>query len=103
MQNTNDKTKAITKAMPSTNRDIFTRDINGKLISPDDKDFAQILAVIETTQKLLHKLNTQLLDKDSIRAVFSEIVGYEVDCSAWILPPFYTDFGRNIRVGKTSL
>ncbi|WP_270961164.1 sugar O-acetyltransferase [Campylobacter upsaliensis] len=81
--------KATTNATPSTDRDIL--DINGELISPDDKDFSQILAVIENTQKL---------DKDSLRAVFSEIVGYEVDSSTWIFPPFYTDFGRNIKVGK---
>ncbi|WP_270989517.1 sugar O-acetyltransferase [Campylobacter upsaliensis] len=85
------KAKATTNATPSTDRDIFTRDINGELISPDDKDFSQILIVIENTQKL---------DKDSLRAIFSEIVGYEVDSSVWIFPPFYTDFGRNIRVGK---
>ena len=100
MQDIN-KAKATTNATPSTDRDIL--DINGELISPDDKDFSQILAVIENTQKLVHKLNTQALDKDSLRAVFSEIVGYEVDCSTWIFPPFYTDFGRNIKVGKTSL
>lgn len=50
-------------------KDIFTRDINGKLISPDNKDFSQILEVIENTQKLVHKLNIQALDKDSARAV----------------------------------
>lgn len=94
------KAKAITNATPRTDRDIFTRDLNGELISPDDKDFPQILEIIENTQKLVHRLNTQMLDKDSVRAVFSEIVGYEVDSSAWILPPFYVDFGRNIRVGK---
>ena len=92
MQDIN-KAKATTNATPSTDRDIL--DINGELISPDNKDFSQILAVIENTQKL---------DKDSLRAVFSEIVGYivgyEVDCSTWIFPPFYTDFGRNIKVGK---
>ncbi|WP_416346890.1 sugar O-acetyltransferase [Campylobacter upsaliensis] len=70
---------------------MFTRDINGELISPNDKDFSQILAVIE---------HTQMLDKDSAKAIFSEIVGYEVDSSTWIFPPFYTDFGRNIKVGK---
>lgn len=94
------KAKAATNATPRTNKDIFTRDLNGELISPDDKDFPQILEIIENTQKLVHRLNTQMLDKDSVRAVFSEIVGYEVDSSAWILPPFYVDFGRNIRVGK---
>lgn len=72
----NNKAKATTNATPSTDRDIFTRDINGELISPDDKDFSQILAVIENTQKLVHRLNTQMLDKDSARAIFSEIVGY---------------------------
>ncbi|MEB2807812.1 hypothetical protein Q9Q60_07800 [Campylobacter upsaliensis] len=77
MQDIN-KAKATTNATPSTDRDIL--DINGELISPDDKDFSQILAVIENTQKL---------DKDSLRAVFSEIVGYEVDSSTWIFPPFY--------------
>lgn len=85
------KAKATTNATPRTNKDIFTRDLNGELISPDDKDFSQILEIIE---------NTQMLDKDSVRAVFSEIVGYEVDSSTWIIPPFYVDFGRNIKVGK---
>lgn len=94
------KAKAATNATPRTDIDIFTRDLNGELISPDDKDFPQILEIIENTQKLVHRLNTQMLDKDSVRAVFSEIVGYEVDSSAWILPPFYVDFGRNIKVGK---
>ncbi len=31
-------------------KDIFTRDLNGELISPDDKDFSQILEIIENTQ-----------------------------------------------------
>ena len=65
--------KATTNATPSTDRDIFTRDINGELISPDDKDFSQILAVIEHTQKLVHKLNTQMLDKDSARAILVKL------------------------------
>ena len=54
-------------------KDIFTRDINGELISPDDKDFSQILAVIENTQKLVHRLNTQALDKDSARGVLVKL------------------------------
>lgn len=67
------KAKATTNATPRTNKDIFTRDLNGELISPDDKDFSQILAVIENTQKLVHRLNTQALDKDSVRAVLVKL------------------------------
>ncbi|WP_233705528.1 DapH/DapD/GlmU-related protein [Helicobacter cinaedi] len=91
------KVKKLQQTLRQAQIETFSR---GELISPDDKDFSQILAVIENTQKLVHKLNTQMLDKDSVRAIFSEIVGYEVDSSVWIFPPFYTDFGRNIKVGK---
>lgn len=50
------KAKAATNATPRTDIDIFTRDLNGELISPDDKDFPQILEIIENTQKLVHRL-----------------------------------------------
>ena len=44
------KAKATTNATLRTDRDIFTRDVSGELISPDDKDFSQILTVIEHTK-----------------------------------------------------
>ena len=39
-------------------------------------------------------------DPDEIRALFSEIIGKTVDESVALFPPFYTDFGKNITVGK---
>ncbi|HIQ66138.1 MAG TPA: sugar O-acetyltransferase [Candidatus Coproplasma stercoravium] len=35
-----------------------------------------------------------------LRALFSELVGQKVDEGFGLFPPFYTDYGRNIRVGK---
>ena len=32
--------------------------------------------------------------------MFSRLTGAAVDESFWLLPPFYTDFGKNIRVGR---
>ena len=39
-------------------------------------------------------------DADEIRAVFSELVGYKVDDSFSLIPPFYTSGGENLRVGR---
>lgn len=35
-----------------------------------------------------------------MRAIFSRLTGAAVDGSFWLMPPFYTDFGRKIRVGR---
>jgi len=39
-------------------------------------------------------------DAEEIRAVFSELVGYTVDDSFSLIPPFYTTGGENLRVGR---
>ncbi|WP_104697498.1 MULTISPECIES: sugar O-acetyltransferase [unclassified Helicobacter] len=80
--------------------DILERDLKGELVSTDDKDFYKILEIITQTQKLISKLNTGYHEPKKVREIFSQIIGKDVDPSVWILPPFYTDFGRNIEVGK---
>ena len=89
-----------TTPTPPSERDIFTRDREGELIHPSDEGFEGLLEVIRHTHRLTHRLNTQALSDEEVRQIFSEIIGAEVDSSTWILPPFYTDFGRNIRIGK---
>ena len=39
-------------------------------------------------------------DAAEIRAVFSELVGYRVDDSFVLIPPFYTAHGTEIRIGR---
>ena len=39
-------------------------------------------------------------DAAEVRAVFSELVGYRVDDSFVLIPPFYTAHGTEIRVGR---
>lgn len=39
-------------------------------------------------------------DPAAMRRLFSRLTGVEVDESFWLMQPFYTDFGRNIRVGR---
>jgi acetyltransferase-like isoleucine patch superfamily enzyme len=45
-------------------------------------------------------MNAGYRDPDEVRALFSRLTGTAVDESFWLLPPFYSDFGKNIRVGK---
>ena len=80
--------------------DIFERDLLGEPISIHDKEYDKVKAVIDNAQKILAELNLSYHTKDEVTAIFSKLTGNEVDASFELLPPFYTDFGRNITVGQ---
>lgn len=50
--------------------------------------------------KLTAELNSGYHTPEEIRALFSRITGKKVDPSFSMFPPFYTDCGKNITVGK---
>lgn len=52
------------------------------------------------TRRVLMDLNTNYHTDEEIVRLFCEITGTEVDPSFRIFPPFYTDFGKNIHLGK---
>ena len=52
-------------------------------------------------QKITMKINTQFHEPEEMVRLFSELTGKEVDESFRIFPPFYTDFGKNITLGKS--
>lgn len=54
----------------------------------------------ERARQITFPLNATYRSPEEVRALLSELFGYEVDPSVRLFPPFYTDFGRNIRVGK---
>lgn len=85
---------------PTTNRDILTRDLAGELVDMNDKEFPKIRDIIMRTIALTNKLNSGAHSPKKVRKIFSKIIGQKLDESTWIIPPFYVDFGRNIRVGK---
>ncbi|MBR0270549.1 MAG: sugar O-acetyltransferase [Methanobrevibacter sp.] len=51
-------------------------------------------------QKITCELNYKYHEFDEIRELFSELIGKEVDDEFRVFPPFYTDFGKNIHLGK---
>jgi len=59
-----------------------------------------MLAVCQETLKKTMKLNNQYHTPEEIVQIMSEITGVQIDASFNMFPPFYTDFGRNIHIGK---
>jgi len=81
-------------------RDIFERERAGELISLDDPEYPKIGAMITEAQRVIAEMNTGYRNPAELRALFARLTGASIDPSFWLLPPFYTDFGRNIRVGR---
>ena len=54
----------------------------------------------DSARRITFELNGSYHTPDEVRALLSRLFGYEIDPSVRVFPPFYTDFGRNIAVGK---
>jgi acetyltransferase-like isoleucine patch superfamily enzyme len=79
--------------------DIFDRMRAGEAFRPDEPDFAPAQAIINRTLSLMPALNTAT-DVEQVRERLGEIIGSGIDSSTTIFAPFYTNFGRFIRIGK---
>ena len=54
----------------------------------------------DEARRITFELNGSYHAPDEVRALLSRLFGREVDPSLRVFPPFYTDFGKNIHVGK---
>lgn len=54
----------------------------------------------DEAQKITARINGTYHTPAELRALFSELTGGDVDEGFRLFPPFYTDFGKNIRLGK---
>ncbi|HCW6783639.1 TPA: sugar O-acetyltransferase, partial [Legionella pneumophila] len=62
---------------------------------------AAMSANIKRAMTITAKLNRLTFnDTDEIRALFSELIGKQVDESFLLIPPFYTAGGDEIRIGR---
>ena len=56
--------------------------------------------MIQRALKITSELNNVYHTPEEVRRIFSELTGQEVDGGFVLFPPFHTDFGMNITVGK---
>lgn len=54
----------------------------------------------EAARRITFELNGSYHTPEEVRALLSRLFGREADPSLRVFPPFYTDFGKNIRIGK---
>lgn len=54
----------------------------------------------DEAMRITCELNSSYHTPKEIRALFSKLIGKQVDASFMIFPPFYTDCGKNITIGK---
>lgn len=80
--------------------DILTRDKSGLPVSSKEKDFTVIEKIQINTRKILAEINFGYKSDDEIRVLFEKITERKIEKSTTILPPFQTDFGKNIILGK---
>lgn len=80
--------------------DIFERDLSGEMVSPSDPGYDQLINTIWDAMKTATELNDGYHTPDEVRQLLGEIIGQKVDGSVTLLPPFYVDYGKHIKIGK---
>lgn len=74
---------------------------SGGSFGDDPAIFMEMRKYIAENRKLMYEMNYQWHDnEDEIRELFSRIISKPVDASVRITTPLFTDFGKNITVGK---
>ncbi|OUJ67844.1 DapH/DapD/GlmU-related protein [Hymenobacter crusticola] len=86
--------------MHNQGKGIFERLKAGESLRKDDPEYAQFATVVARTIRLCTELNASALELDQVRDRLSAIIGSEIDASTTIFPPFYTNFGQFISLGK---
>ncbi|WP_215226170.1 DapH/DapD/GlmU-related protein [Echinicola shivajiensis] len=83
----------------SSEKNIFDRFLEGESIPMDDPGFEQLSEEVDHTIVLSTQLNNST-NVNEIREYLSEIIGEKVDESTRVFAPFYTNYGKNISLGK---
>ncbi|MCE7039055.1 DapH/DapD/GlmU-related protein [Dyadobacter sp. CY312] len=86
--------------MEEKEADIFARMRTGELIRKEDPGYEDFGTAVAGTIQLCVRMNAEATDLNDVRNRLSEIIGNEIDKSTTIFPPFYTNFGRHITLGK---
>src|SRR5690625_5022176 len=73
----------------------------GNPIRGEDKELHGMLTQCSfEAQSITMELNSSYHSKEEIVEIFRTLTGSKVDDSFMCFPPFYTDFGKNITIGK---
>jgi acetyltransferase-like isoleucine patch superfamily enzyme len=72
---------------------------DGKPVSMAHPDMGQLADEAYDAFSILSRFN-QTFSLEKARAVLGELIGMEVPDTTTVYPPFYTNYGKNIKLGK---
>ena len=73
---------------------------SGRIIGEDPKVIETMRYYSREAQKITMEINNTYHEPEELRELFSRLIGKPVDDQFGLFPPFYTDFGKNIMLGK---
>lgn len=73
---------------------------SGKTLTMDEEALETCNYYSQEAQKITTELNTKYHEFDERRKLFSQLINQELDEGFRVFTPFYTDFGKNIHLGK---
>ncbi len=72
----------------------------GEYVVAGSETHLEMHALSDEARRIAAELNNGYHTSEQLRVLFSKLIGREVDPSFGLFPPFYTDCGKNIRLGK---
>ena len=83
------------------NLEQFLKHLNsGKPVKGGSEAHLFMHGVSQEALKITAEINGSYHEPQQLRALFSRLIGQPVDESFAMFPPFYTDCGKNIHIGK---
>ena len=73
---------------------------SGERVAAGSETHQYMTKLSNKATKIMALLNNSYHTPEKIRELFSALIGREVDEGFGMFPPFYTDCGRNIHVGR---
>jgi acetyltransferase-like isoleucine patch superfamily enzyme len=81
--------------------EIFRRELNsGKTVVCGSEVHQYMHRLSQEALRITAELNGSYHEPEEVRSLFSQLIGQPVDDSFTLFPPFSTDCGKNIHVGK---
>ena len=72
----------------------------GRMVEANSEAHQMMHVLSQEALRITAELNNAYHTPEEIRRLMSQLTGKEVDASFGLFPPFYTDCGKNIAIGK---
>jgi len=80
--------------------DLYKRLSSGEPINMYNPDFEVAVADMLTARRILHKINNEFHELEELPLLFEDLLGESFKERTAIMPPFYIDFGSQLKIGK---